>query len=71
VHAALAFLVVQLTFVPCAATVAVIKQETAASKWPAFSVGLLLVISFGAAVIVHQLASVMDWGVCHVRAFHL
>lgn len=61
--AALAFLVVQMTFIPCAATVAVIKQETTSWKWTAFSVGLLLVISFGAAVIVYQLARVMGWGV--------
>ncbi len=59
--AALAFLVVQMTFIPCAATVAAIKQETG-WKWTAFSVGLLLVISFGAAVIVYQLARVMGWG---------
>ncbi len=60
--AALAFLVIQMTFIPCAATVAVIKQETGAWKWPAFSVGLLLVVSFGAAIIVYQLARVMRWG---------
>jgi len=60
--AALAFLVVQMTFIPCVATVAVIKQETASWKWTAFSVGLLLVISFGAAVIIYQLARVMGWG---------
>ncbi|MFH1908740.1 MAG: ferrous iron transport protein B [Chloroflexota bacterium] len=61
--AALAFLVVQMTFIPCVATVAVIKQETSSWKWTAFSVGLLLVISFGAAVIVYQLARVLGWGV--------
>jgi ferrous iron transport protein B len=61
--AALAFLVVLITFIPCAATVAAMKQETGAWKWPAFSVGLLLVISFGVAVIVYQLARVMGWGV--------
>ncbi|MBU2611888.1 MAG: ferrous iron transport protein B, partial [Chloroflexi bacterium] len=61
--AALAFLVVQMTFIPCVATVAVIKQETSSWKWTAFSVGLLLVISFGAAVIVYQMARVMGWGV--------
>jgi ferrous iron transport protein B len=60
--AALAFLVVQMTFIPCAATMAAMKQETGSWKWPAFSVGLLLVISFGAAVIVYQLARVMGWG---------
>jgi ferrous iron transport protein B len=61
VAAALAFLVVQMTFIPCAATVAAIKKETG-WKWAAFNVGLLLVISFGAAVIVYQLARVMGWG---------
>jgi ferrous iron transport protein B len=60
--AALAFLVVQMTFIPCAATMAAIKQETGSWKWPAFSVGLLLVISFGAAVIVYRLARVMGYG---------
>jgi ferrous iron transport protein B len=60
--AAQAFLVVQMTFIPCAATVAAMKQETGTWKWPVFSVGLLLVISFGAAVIVYQLARVMGWG---------
>ncbi len=60
--AALAFLVVEMTFVPCAATVAAIRQETGAWKWPAFSVGLLLAVSFGAAIIVYQLARVMGWG---------
>jgi ferrous iron transport protein B len=61
VAAAMAFLVVQMTFIPCAATMAAIKQETG-WKWAAFSVGLLLVISFGLAVIVYQLARVMGWG---------
>ena len=61
--AALAFLVMQITFIPCAATVAAMKQETGSWKWPAFSVGLLLVISFSVAVIVYQLARVMGWGV--------
>jgi ferrous iron transport protein B len=60
--AALAFLVMQMTFIPCAATVAVIKQETGTWKWPAFSVGLLLVVSIAAAILVYQLARVMGWG---------
>jgi ferrous iron transport protein B len=60
--AGLAFLVVQMTFIPCEATMAAIKQETGSWKWPAFSAGLLLIISFGAAVIVYQLARVMGYG---------
>jgi len=55
--AALAFLVVQMLFIPCVATVAVIKQETRSWKWTAFSVGLLLVISVTAGIVVYQVAS--------------
>ncbi len=60
--AGLAFLVVEMTFIPCAATVAAIRHETGTWKWPAFSVGILLVISLGVAVIVYQLARVLGWG---------
>jgi ferrous iron transport protein B len=52
--AALAFLVIQVTFVPCVATVAAIHQETRSWKWTAFSVGLLLVISVTTGVVVYQ-----------------
>ncbi|MGD0308455.1 MAG: ferrous iron transport protein B [Acidobacteriota bacterium] len=52
--AALAFLVIQVTFVPCMATVAAIRQETRSWKWTAFSVGLLLVISVTTGVVVYQ-----------------
>jgi len=55
--AALAFLVVQMLFIPCAATMAVIKQETGSWKWTAFSVILLLVVSLGAGILTYQLGS--------------
>jgi len=57
--AALSFLVVQMLFIPCVATVATIKQETESWKWTAFSVGFLLAISFAAGIVVHQLARLM------------
>jgi ferrous iron transport protein B len=60
--AALAFLVVQMTFIPCVATVAAIKQETGSWKWPVISAGLLLIVSLGAATIVYQLARMLGWG---------
>jgi ferrous iron transport protein B len=60
--ALLAFLVLQMTFIPCAATVAAMRQEAGAWNWPAFSVGVLLVISFGTAGIINQLARTMGWG---------
>ena len=60
--AALAFMVLQMTFIPCVATVAVMKQETGSWKWPAFSVCLLLVLSFGTAGGIYQITQLMGWG---------
>ena len=54
--AALAFLVVQMLFVPCVATVAVIRQETRSWRWTGFSVGLLLVLSLASGIVVYQVA---------------
>jgi ferrous iron transport protein B len=53
---ALAFLVVQTLFVPCVATVAVIKQETRSWFWTAFDVGFLLLVSFTAGTATYWLA---------------
>jgi ferrous iron transport protein B len=60
--AGLAFLVIQMLFIPCVATIAVIKQETASWKWTTFSVALLLAISLGAGVAVYQGARLLGWG---------
>jgi ferrous iron transport protein B len=57
--AALAFLVMQVTFIPCAATVGAIHQETSSWRWTAFSVGLLLVISVAAGVVVYQVGRLL------------
>lgn len=54
--AALAFLVIQMSFVPCVATLAAIRQETRSWKWTAFSVGLLLIVSLIAGTLVYRLA---------------
>ncbi len=45
---ALAFLVVQMLFVPCVATVAVVRQETGSWRWTFFNVGFLLLVSWAA-----------------------
>ncbi len=55
---ALAFLVVQMLFVPCVATVAAMWQETRSLRWTLFSVVLLLVLSFGMGILVYQ---VVGW----------
>ena len=61
--AALSFMVVQMLFVPCAATVAAIRQETRSWRWTLFSVGMLLALSLTAGVLVFQLARLVGWGV--------
>jgi ferrous iron transport protein B len=54
---ALAFLVVEMLFIPCAATVAAIWQETRSWRWTAFDVASLLVISLVGGIAAYQLAS--------------
>jgi ferrous iron transport protein B len=54
---ALAFLVVQMLFVPCVATVAAVKQETGSWGWMLFSLAFLLAVSWGAGVGVYWLAT--------------
>jgi ferrous iron transport protein B len=48
VSTGLAFLVVQMLFIPCVATVAVIRQETRSWGWTLFSLGFLMVVSWAA-----------------------
>jgi ferrous iron transport protein B len=61
--AGLAFLVVTMLFIPCAATMATIRQETDSWRWTAFSIFLLLALSFGAGIAVYQGASLLRVGV--------
>lgn len=61
--AALAFLAVQMLFIPCVATVATVRQETASWRWTAFSVALLLVVSFAVGIAIYQGAMLVGWGV--------
>jgi ferrous iron transport protein B len=58
-EAALAFLVVQMLFVPCIATVAAIRQETKSWGWTAFSVGSLLALSLLGGVATFQIMSLL------------
>ncbi|HJX38982.1 MAG TPA: nucleoside recognition domain-containing protein, partial [Anaerolineae bacterium] len=55
--AALGYLVVQMLFIPCVATVATVLHETNSWKWTLFNVVFLLVVSFGLGVLVYQVAS--------------
>ena len=55
--AALSFLVVQMLFIPCAATVGAIRQETRSWKWTLTTLGLLLALSVSVGLIVYQVVS--------------
>jgi ferrous iron transport protein B len=46
-----------MLFIPCAATVAVIRQETASWRWALFSVALLTAASLLAGTAIYQVAS--------------
>jgi ferrous iron transport protein B len=61
--AALAFLIVQMLFIPCAATVAAIWQETRSAGWTLFNLAFLLVVSFGMGIVVYQIAQLLGVGV--------
>jgi ferrous iron transport protein B len=53
-QAALSFLVVQMLFVPCVATLAAVWQETQSRKWALFDAAFLLIVSLGAGILVYQ-----------------
>jgi ferrous iron transport protein B len=61
--AALAFLATQMLFIPCAATLATIRQETGGWRWALFNVGFLLVVSLGVGILIYQAAALIGWGV--------
>ncbi|NPV87335.1 MAG: ferrous iron transport protein B [Anaerolineae bacterium] len=52
----LAFMTIALLFIPCAATLAVLRQESGSWKWAAVNVLLMLVVSFAAGAGVYTLA---------------
>jgi ferrous iron transport protein B len=61
--AALAFLMIQMLFIPCAATVGAIRSETGSWAWTGYSVILPAGISFGVAVGIYQAARLLGIGV--------
>jgi ferrous iron transport protein B len=56
---ALAFLVVQMLFIPCVATVAAMKQETNSWLWVVLSIAFLLVVSLLGGIATYQVASLL------------
>ena len=55
----LAFLVVQMLFIPCVSTVAAMRRETAGWRWPLVSMVLLLAIAVTGGTVTYQAARVL------------
>jgi ferrous iron transport protein B len=62
---ALSFLAATMLFIPCVATVAVMRQETGSWRWTLFGVTLLLAIALLGAVFVYQICRLLGFGVVH------
>ena len=58
---ALSFLVVLMLFIPCAATVAVMKRELGSWKWFGASIGMMLVLSILGGLIAYRFALGVGW----------
>jgi len=58
--AAVAFLVVQILFIPCVATIAAIRQETEGWKWPALILVFQMLLAFAVAIPVYQLLTLFQ-----------
>lgn len=59
---ALAFLTATMLFIPCLATVAVMRKETGSWRWTLFDVALLLAIALGAGILVYHGARILGMG---------
>jgi ferrous iron transport protein B len=57
--AGLAFLVVQMLFIPCAATLAAMRQETRSWRWTLAGAALLLAISLAGGIAAYHLALII------------
>lgn len=55
----LSFLVMVMLFIPCVATISVIRQETGSWRWTLATIGLYLFVSFLAGVAVYQVLSLL------------
>ncbi len=53
---ALAFLAVEMLFIPCVATVAVVKQETASWKWALIDIAFLATLTLIGGILIYNVA---------------
>ncbi|WP_310831884.1 ferrous iron transport protein B [Paenibacillus pedocola] len=57
----ISFMAFILLYIPCLATVGVIKKETASWKWTFFSMGYSLVLAYMVSLIIFQGGSLLGW----------
>ncbi|UCH79319.1 MAG: ferrous iron transport protein B [Candidatus Coatesbacteria bacterium] len=60
--AAYAYMVMTLLYIPCVATIAVIRRETGSWRWTLFAVAYTLIVGWAAAVLVYQGGRLLGWG---------
>jgi len=58
---AAAFLVVMMLFVPCVATIAVLRQEMNSSKWFYSTIVMTLIVSYLGGIAAYQLVRLLGW----------
>ncbi len=61
ISTALAFMTVQMLFIPCVATLAAIRQETGSWRWTLFNAALLTGIAITGGIGIYQLARLIGW----------
>jgi len=59
---AYALMVFILLYMPCVATVAVIKKETNSWKWPLFTVFYTTTIAWIVSFVIYQTGRLLGWG---------
>ncbi|MBU1634296.1 ferrous iron transport protein B [bacterium] len=59
---ALALMIFIMVYIPCLATLAMVKKELGSWKWPAFQAGYTLLVAFILAVGIYQIGSLLGLG---------
>lgn len=57
----ISFMAFILLYIPCLATVGVIKKETASWKWTFFSMGYSLVLAYAVSLVIYQGGRLLGW----------
>jgi ferrous iron transport protein B len=60
---ALAFLAVQTIFIPCAATIATVRQETKSWRWTLLNIAVSFFVSLSVGFLIYRGALLLGWGV--------